>query len=284
MSRRLIACAVAAVLIAAGGIAYMSSAWAVVDHLTLTTPASAVTLTSGAVFTTQPVVALQDSSGVTDTSATATVYATVSGSASLIGTPSVSAVSGVATFSGLGIIGTVGATYTVTYFSGTYDVATQAVTVAAAGSASKLAITTDAAGAVSGAGFTTQPVVEIRDAGGSRVTSSTASVTAIASLGAVEIGTTTVAAVAGVATFASLGLTGTAGSTYTLTFTSGSLTVASQSITIIGAASARHRRLRLPRLRSALQAVVHSPLSPRSPWSTRAAVESRLPPLLSPRP
>ena len=241
MSRRLIGCAIAGLLLTAGGLASISSAWAVADHLTVTTPATAVTVTSGAVFTTQPVITLQNAAGTTDTTApaaTATVYATVSGSASLVGTPSVMAVTGVATFSGLGIVGTVGSTYTITYFSGTYDVATQAVTVAAAGSASRLAITTDAAGAVSGAAFTSQPVLEIRDAGGSRVTSSTASVTAIASIGATEIGTTTVAAVAGVATFASLGLTGTVGSTYTLTFTSGSLTVASQSITMIGAPSA----------------------------------------------
>ena len=185
MSRRAIGCAVAGLLLTAGGLAWVSSAWAAADRLTVTTPATAAPVTSGAAFTTQPVITLQNADGTTDTTApaaTATVYATVSWSASLVGTPSVAAVNWVATFSGLGIVGTVGSTYTITYYSGTYDLATQAVTVAAAGSASRLAITTNAAGAVSGAAFTTQPVLEIRDAGGNRVTSSTASVTAIASL------------------------------------------------------------------------------------------------------
>ena len=54
---------------------------------------------------------------------------------------------------------------------------------------------------------------------------------------ATTFGTATINAVAGVATFTNVGISGTAGTAYTLTFTSGSLTTATQSITTLGAAN-----------------------------------------------
>jgi glucose/arabinose dehydrogenase len=81
------------------------------------------------------------------------------------------------------------------------------VTVAP-GAAATLAIRTQPAGAVSGGALATQPVVEIRDAAGN-LTSSTAAVTAaIGSVSGTLGGTTTVTAVAGLATFTNLSLTG----------------------------------------------------------------------------
>ena len=236
--RSLVIGVVVIALAVGGSLIGLSQAHAVADHLTVTTAAASATVTSGAAFTTQPVIAIQNSSNVTDVTVTDTVYAAVSTGATLVGAGSIAAVSGVATFTGLGVVGTVGTTYTITYHSGTLSVATQTVTVAAAGTAAKLAITTNAAGAVSGTAFATQPVVEIRDSAGNKVTSSTVTVTAIVSSGATAIGTTAVAAVSGVVTYSILGVTGTTGSTYTLTFTAGSLTVASQSLILVGASSA----------------------------------------------
>lgn len=92
------------------------------------------------------------------------------------------------------------------------------------GAPALLAITTQPAGAVSSVLFTTQPVVEIRDAAGNRVTSATNAVTvAIASGtgGTLSGNTLTVNAVGGVATFAGLAITGSGA--HTLTFTSGVL-------------------------------------------------------------
>ena len=87
--------------------------------------------------------------------------------------------------------------------------------------ASALAVTTQPVGNASGSALATQPVVRIVDSEGNTVTTSTASVTVTASGGTLG-GTTTVSAVAGVATFTNLTHT-TAGS-YTLTFASTSPT------------------------------------------------------------
>ncbi len=94
--------------------------------------------------------------------------------------------------------------------------------------ATQLAVLTQPAGAVSGVAFTTQPVIEVRDANGNRVTSSTVAVTATRTDGnGVIAGTTTVNAVAGVATFTNLQLNGSGSNT--LQFTSGALTAANSN-------------------------------------------------------
>ena len=109
-----------------------------------------------------------------------------------------------------------------------------------AGPASKAMITTEPSGAAAGTAFTTQPVVRITDSLGNTVTTSTVNVVAsIASgTGGTLSGTTTVAAVNGVATFTNLVLSGSPGS-FTLTFTPTSLTTAtSNSFALsVGAAS-----------------------------------------------
>jgi Ca2+-binding RTX toxin-like protein len=84
--------------------------------------------------------------------------------------------------------------------------------------ATQIVVTTPASGAVSGRAFSTQPVIEIRNALGGVVTNSTATVTASVSTGATVVGTTTATAVAGIARFANFGISGTAATTYTITY------------------------------------------------------------------
>ncbi len=84
--------------------------------------------------------------------------------------------------------------------------------------ATNIVVTTGASGSVTGQAFTTQPVIQIRNALGGIVTNSTAVVTASVSAGATIVGTATATAVAGVARFTNLGLTGTAGTPYTITY------------------------------------------------------------------
>jgi hypothetical protein len=79
-------------------------------------------------------------------------------------------------------------------------------------------ITTQPAGAFNGIEFSTQPIVKITDAGGNTITSSIANVVATIASGSGTLnGTTTVAAVNGVATFTNLKITGSG--SYTITFT-----------------------------------------------------------------
>jgi len=119
---------------------------------------------------------------------------------------------------------------TITATSGTVS-ASVAVTVTP-GSVRQLALRTQPVGAVVGSPLTTQPVVELQDAAGNLVISSTTVVTAaIASGGGTLSGTATLAAVAGVVTFTDLRISGSAG-TRTLAFTAGTLSTASAPFTM----------------------------------------------------
>jgi hypothetical protein len=106
------------------------------------------------------------------------------------------------------------------------------------GAATKAMMTTQPAGAVSGSAFTTQPIVRVTDSGDNTVTSFTGNVVAsIASGTGTLSGTTTATAVAGVATFTNLIITGTAGN-FTLTFTPTSLTAVTSSSFALAAGAA----------------------------------------------
>ncbi|MFZ9824629.1 MAG: FG-GAP-like repeat-containing protein, partial [Gemmataceae bacterium] len=74
--------------------------------------------------------------------------------------------------------------------------------------------------------------ITIRDAFGNRVTNSSAAVTMTVSSGGTTVGTTTVNAVNGIATFTNVGISGTAGTQYTLSFASNTLTSTNQTIRI----------------------------------------------------
>ena len=100
------------------------------------------------------------------------------------------------------------------------------------GSVQQLAIRTQPAGAVVGVPFATQPVIEIQDAAGNIVTSSSTTVTAvIASGGGTLGGTANATAVGGVVTFTDLRISGNVGAR-TLGFFAGTLTATSAPFTL----------------------------------------------------
>ena len=209
----------------------------VVRQIVLITPPGA-TATSGLIVTPAPVVELRDAAGLKVSNATGAVTATVgTGTGVLSGTVTVNAIGGAATFGNLIITGA--GTNTLNFALASSSLPSvvspplQIVALPIGGPATKLAITTQPAGAVSGVPFTAQPVIEIRDANGVKVATSTAPVTvAIFNATGTLTGTKTVNAVAGVATFTDLKILGP-GPTVLL-FTSPNLTSAtSTSFTVI---------------------------------------------------
>lgn len=184
---------------------------------------------AGIAFATQPVVRITDTSGNTVTTSTFNVVASIaSGSGTLGGTTTVAAVNGVATFTNLVLSGATG-NFTLAFTPTSLTAATSNSFALSFGTASKAMITTQPSGAVNGVALTTQPVIRVTDASGNTVTSSTVNVVASIGSGTGTLGgTTTVAAVNGVATFTDLVLSGTAGN-FTLTFTPTSLTAATSN-------------------------------------------------------
>lgn len=108
--------------------------------------------------------------------------------------------------------------------------ATIQVTVTGGPVATKLFVATDPSGAVSGAAFTTQPVVHIRDVSDALVTSATNQVTASLTTGTgTLLGTASVNAVNGIATFSGLRIDNAADQKR-LTFAATNLTSAQSSL------------------------------------------------------
>ena len=200
-------------------------------QLGLTTqPGGALT---GSLLTPQPVVQLRDANNGVVAGATNPVTVTLNGAGgTLSGTTTVNAVNGIASFSDLRISGV--GTYTLSFTSGTLSPITSGNIGITALPPTTLGITTQPGGATSGAIFTTQPVIAVRDAGGSTVPGATSAVTvAITSGDGALSGTTTVNAVNGVAAFTDLRITGT--NVQTLTFSSPGLTPATSTITLSAA-------------------------------------------------
>ncbi len=213
---------------------------ATADQLTVTVTAGAATqlaivrniagASSGLPFVTQPVVALQDANGNTAATNNGTVITmAVSAGGTLSGTTTATTIAGVASWSG-GMLSGVPGSYTITFGSGTLTAATQSITLASS-TPTQLVLMTIAAGAASGAPFVTQPVVAMKDASANTVTTATSLVTMTVSAGATIVGTATATALNGVAIFSTAGITGTAGTSYTLTFSASGLTSATQPIT-----------------------------------------------------
>ena len=127
------------------------------------------------------------------------------------------------------LYGTVG-TYTITYSATGVTAATQSLTLTY-GAANKLAMTSPT-NAVNDAAFGVQPIVTIQDQDANTVADSTATVTVTASPAGLG-GTTSMAAVAGVADFAGKGikLTGTIGD-YTLTYAIAGPISTTQTVTL----------------------------------------------------
>ena len=193
-----------------------------------TQPSGAV---NGSIFTTQPVVRVTDSAGNTVTSYTGNVVASrASGVGTLSGTTTVTAVAGVATFTNLVLTGAIGNSFL--RFTPTSLAAANADTLTVTiGSPNVAAVTRSVPTfSTSGSAFVIQPQVTIRDIGGNTITTSTSVVTATVSVGGTIVGSDTATAVSGIATFANLGLSGTGGDTYTLTYSVPGITAATESI------------------------------------------------------
>ncbi|MFY0522257.1 S8 family serine peptidase [Archangium gephyra] len=183
---------------------------------------------AGVAFATAPRVGLVDAAGkpVTLGSFNVTVsIANNAGGGTLSGTTTVAMTNGVATFSGLSI-NKVGTGYTLkASVPGLTDGSSTAFNITPA-AASRLAFVTQPSNTVAGSAITPAVQVAIQDAFGNPSTS-TANVTLAltGASGATLSGTTTVAAVGGVATFADL-TTLKAGTGFRLTATSGSFSAA----------------------------------------------------------
>ncbi len=164
------------------------------------------TATAGQQFLIQPIIRIVDASGnwlFTNNTAQVTV-ARFSGSGTLQGTLTLTAVNGEVRYTNLFhlIPGTINLQFTSPGLSSV----TSGNIVIGAGAAAKLGIATQPSPtAVAGVNFGQQPVIRIEDASGNLVTSSTAAVTVVRNSGSGTLqGTTTVNAVAGIATFTNL--------------------------------------------------------------------------------
>jgi len=175
---------------------------------------------AGAAITPSVQVAVQDAGGATVTTATNAVTIAIGnnpGGGTLSGTETVNAVAGIATFPGVSI-NAVGTGYTLTAAATGLTSATSNAFNITVGGAAGLAFRIQPTNASAGATITPAVRVAVIDAGGNTVTGSTASITLAfgsSPQGAVLGGTTTVAAVAGEATFSDLSIA-MAGTGYTL--------------------------------------------------------------------
>jgi alpha-tubulin suppressor-like RCC1 family protein len=179
-------------------------------------------------------VEIQDAEGNAITTATNSITLAIGtnpGNGTLSGTTTVTAVNGVATFSTLSL-SKGGVAYTLNAYATGLRGATSAAFSVAAGSAAQLGFVLQPS--VAGGGRVVSPSVQVavQDAQGSIVTTATNSVTlAIGTnvAGATLSGTTTVAAVNGVATFSTLRID-KPGSGYTLVASTGGLTGATSDV------------------------------------------------------
>jgi hypothetical protein len=206
------------------------------------TSASAVKL----VFTTQPTntvagvtiapavtVVVEDSAGnviTTDNSNVTVAIGTNPGSGTLSGTATVAAVSGVATFSTLSI-NKAGVGYTLTAADGSLTGATSVTFNITPGSATHLVFGVQPSDSMPNATIAPAVTVQVEDSLGNVVTTNSSNVTVAIGTnpgGGTLSGTTTVAAVAGTATFSNLSID-KAGNGYTLTAADGSLTGATSN-------------------------------------------------------
>jgi hypothetical protein len=178
-------------------------------------------------------VTIEDAGGNTVTSATNPVTIAIAAnpaSGVLSGTAAANAVNGVAKFANLSL-NKAATGYTISASSPSLASATSSAFNITAGTASKLAFLTQPSNTPPGASITPPVTVAIEDSNGNTVTTSTASVTILIATnpgGGTLGGTTTVSAVAGVATFASLTIS-SPGTGYTVSASSTGLTNATSA-------------------------------------------------------
>ncbi len=185
-----------------------------------TSPTNSV---AGSALATQPVVAVEDAYGNVATSFSSTITLTASGG-TLSSCGGLTASSGVVTVTGCTFSGTAGTNYTLTAaYTGLTSAKSASFTPTASGTtAYKLVFTTSPVAGVSGAAFSTQPVVKVESQSGSVVTSYSSAITLAASGGTLSsCGSLTPSS--GVVTVTGCTFSGTAGTSYTLTASGGTL-------------------------------------------------------------
>ena len=201
---------------------------------------SPVAAASGAAFSTQPKVTVEDAYGNVVTSFSSAIALTApTGTLSSCGSPTPS--SGVVTWTSCTFAGTVGTSYTLTasYTGLTSATSASFTPTGTSGTvAYKLVFTTSPVAAGTGAAFSTQPVVKVENKQGNVVTTFSSAITLTASGGTLSsCGGLT--ASSGVVTVTGCTFTGTAGTPYTLTASSGTLiSGTSASFSPTGAGSA----------------------------------------------
>src|SRR5207244_57604 len=199
----------------------------------LVIPVQLSTAAAGAAITPAVQVAVQDAQGNIVTTATTSITVAIGtnpASGTLAGTPTVAAVNGVATFANLSI-NNPGTGYTLAASATGLTGATSTAFNNRVGAAAKLASTPQRRTSAPGAAITPAVQVAVQDAQGNTVTTATTSITLAIGTNPASgtlAGTTTVAAVNGVATFSNLSID-KAGTGYTLTASATGLTGATSS-------------------------------------------------------
>ncbi len=192
--------------------------------------------TAGADFSPAITVFLEDADGSVVTSDDSNVTLSVAGGpGTLTGTATVSAVDGVATFSNLAL--DIAGAYTLQATDGSLTSATSNSITVSPAAASQLVLVQQPTTVTAGIAIAPPVTVDVEDPFGNLVTTNTSSVALAVNTGPASLnGTTSVAAIGGVATFGNLSLD-TAG-TYTLKATDGSLASAtSNNFTVNSAAT-----------------------------------------------
>jgi hypothetical protein len=196
---------------------------------------------AGVAFSQQPVVQLRDAFGNDVSSGGTEVIATVTagGGTATYTAPVTTDAEGLATFTDLAIGGPVaGTAQTVTFSFGGAITTLSATVQLTPGPAAQLVMVTEPSTPVqAGWAFATQPAVSITDQYGNQVDTDLAVTASLASGDPALAGTTSVAAVAGVATFTDLRVDGTTGDR-TIGFGAGSLTGATSATIVVGAGPA----------------------------------------------
>src|SRR5207253_3040675 len=200
--------------------------------------------TAGAAITPAVQLTAEDAQGNTVTQFTGNVTVALGtnlGGGTLSGTTTIAAVGGVAAFNNLSI-DKAGTGYTLAASSASLTGATSAPFTITTGPASQLVFTVQPTSTTAGATITPAVQVAVQDAQGNTATGFSGNVTAAIGTnpgGGALAGTTTVAAVAGVATFSTLSID-KIGTGYTLTATAGGLATVSSAPFNIAAGAATH--------------------------------------------
>lgn len=201
------------------------------------TSSTSATATAGSATTENPSVKVLNSAGQPLAGVNVTFAVTAGGGS--VGSQSATTNStGIAT-AGQWTLGTVAGTNTLTATVSSLSAITFNAT-GVAGAAARLAVTrVPSSSAMIRIAFAVQPIIQVQDANGNLVTSSTAPVIAtIASGGGAVAGITTVNAAGGIATFSDLSVSGTVGAR-TLAFTASGVPPVTASLTMTAGAAVR---------------------------------------------